>query len=67
MVYIENAITIEDISRALKAPQSKVESEAGELDVFIGSDWAGRPAVSEVDAQGLVSGSLRRTQDHDRA
>ncbi len=64
---IEAAVTLADIAKTMKTTVARVETEAHELDVYVGVDWANRPAVSVTDAAGLVSGATRRAQDADRA
>ena len=61
---IENAVTLADVAKALKNPVAQVESDCRELSLFVGSDWAGKPAVSTVDAHAYVSGAARRDHDH---
>ncbi|MEO7980334.1 MAG: hypothetical protein ABI807_05530 [Sporichthyaceae bacterium] len=63
MTYIENAVTAKEIAVVTKRTVAEVEAEAAELNVFVGTDWAGRPAVSEVDARQLVSGDARRVRE----
>ena len=60
--YIENAVPIEVIAKATKRSTNEVEDDLRQLGLYIGEDWRGQPAVSEVDAHGLVSGQVRRTQ-----
>ncbi len=61
---IEAAVCLQDIARVLKSTPTKVEADCHELSLFIGCDWAGRPAISVRDAHGLVSGDARRDHDH---
>ncbi len=61
---IENAVTLADIVKTMRTTATRVEAEARELDMFIGHDWAGQPALSVVDAAALVSGDARRDHDH---
>ncbi|HET9871423.1 MAG TPA: hypothetical protein VFP89_02340 [Propionibacteriaceae bacterium] len=61
---IEAAVPIADVAKVTGATQRAVEDEARALQLFVGVDWAGRPAVSVVDAAALVSGSARREQEH---
>src|SRR4051794_21977538 len=63
MVFIENAIPVVDVARAAKLTVAETEAEAARLQIFIGENWAGKRAMSEVDAHGLVSGATRREQD----
>ncbi len=64
---IENGIALDAIAKTMKTTVARVETEARSLDVYVGVDWAGRPAVSVVEAAGLVSGDARRVHDHDAA
>ncbi len=61
---IENAVTLADIAKVIKSPGAQVEADALELSLYVGHDWAGRPAISVTDAAGLVSGAARRDRDH---
>ncbi len=65
--FIESSVTLDEIARALKTTAAAVEAEADQLDLFIGRDWANRPALSTIDAAGIVSGTARREQSHDAA
>ncbi len=64
---IEHAVSLTDIAKIMKTTVARVEAEAHSLDVYVGVDWAGRPAVSVVEAASLVSGAARRDRDHDLA
>ncbi len=64
---IEAAVCLQDIAKTMKNPVAQVEADCHELSLFLGCNWAGRPALSVVDAHGLVSGATRRAQDADRA
>jgi len=64
---IENAVALADIAKTMKTTVSRVEAEAHELSMFIGQDWAGRPAINVIEAATLVSGTARRDRDHDVA
>jgi hypothetical protein len=66
-ILIEHAITVAEVARVTELTVDQVEEEARGLAIFIGEDWAGRPAMLELDAHGLVSGSLRRDADQQRA
>lgn len=66
-VYIEGAVTVADLASAAKTTEPKVRAECAELGLFIGADWAGRPAVSEADARSLVSGQAREAREQDAA
>ncbi len=64
MELIEAAVSLADVAKATKSTVTKVEADARELALFVGSNWSGQPALSVVDAHALVSGSARRDQDH---
>lgn len=64
---VENGVPLTELARVMKATVTEVEAECRALGVFVGSDWAQRPAVLERDAARLVDGSERRQQAHDRA
>lgn len=64
--FIEQGIALAAVAEATKMPAVKVEAEAQQLGLFVGQDWAGRPALSEWDAHMLVSGVARRQQESDR-
>lgn len=64
---IESAVTVADIAKATNTPEADVEAEARALDMFVGADWAGRPAVSVGDAAGLASGAARLEHNGRRA
>ena len=67
MTFIEGcAVTLAEIAKAAGRPVAEIEAEARRLQIFIGSDWAGRAAVSTVDAHGLASGALARDTEHQR-
>jgi hypothetical protein len=63
-VLIEGAVSVADVAAVTGATVDQVEAEARSLNVFIGVDWAGRPAVTELEASGLVTGRLRLDTDH---
>jgi hypothetical protein len=44
-----------------------LEAEIQQLGLFVGVDWSGRDAVSVTDAHALVTGSARRTLEHEQA
>jgi len=71
VTYIQNGVTVKDITavtkRTVAEVEVEVEAECRDLGLFLGTDWAGRPAVSEVDAERLVSGSARRTREDEAA
>ncbi len=64
MTLIENAVTLADIAKATKSTVAKVEADCHELSLFVGCNWAGKPAISVTDAASLVSGAARRDADH---
>jgi hypothetical protein len=66
MAYIEQAITLAAVASATGTTEAKVTEECRALGLFVGTDWAGRPAVLERDAARLVDGSERRDQEHRR-
>lgn len=51
-----------ELAKLTKRTVDRVEAECRELDVFLGRDWCGRPAVAETDAEQLVSGEARRAR-----
>lgn len=61
---IENAVTITELAKHLKATPADVEAEALAVQLFLGFDWRGEPALSASDARQLVTGQARR--DHDQ-
>jgi len=63
MTYIENSVTIKEIATVTKRTTAEVEAEAVELGLFVGQDWAGRPAIADQDAEQLVSGEARRSRE----
>lgn len=65
--FIEQAVTVEEIAEVSRTTVAKVAAEAEALALFIGVDWAGRPALSEWDGYQLVSGLARVQQEADRA
>lgn len=64
---IENAVPIADVARVMKLPVADVRDSCRDLQLFVGQDWAGRPAVSVQDAAGLVSGDLVRDKAYREA
>ncbi|MDP9223281.1 MAG: hypothetical protein M3P18_05410 [Actinomycetota bacterium] len=66
-VYIENSVALADLAVVTKHSVDEVTAEAKSLGIFVGPDWAQRPAVAELDAAGLVTGRLRRERDHSLA
>ena len=65
--YIEGALSLKAVAAVTKRTIADVEAEALSLGMFLGADWAGRPAVAERDAQQLVTGEARRVREHDLA
>lgn len=66
--FIEQGIPLGTVAEATKfGTVAKVEAEAQQLGLFVGTDWAGRPALSEWDAHLLASGAARKQQESDRA
>src|SRR4051812_33607956 len=64
MTLIENAVTLADLAKVIKKSRTDIEAECRQLDLFIGEDWARRPAVSTIDASALTTGTARREHDH---
>ena len=64
---IENAVALADIARVMKTTTTRVEADARDLNLFVGPNWSGKPALSVTDAAALVSGDARRANDHSRA
>lgn len=64
---IENAVTLADVARQTGTTATAIEAEALAVRMFVGYDWANRPAVEVTDAHKLVSGAARREHDHDVA
>jgi len=62
-VLIENAVPLAEVARVMKRPLAQLKSDTAELQMFVGEDWAGREALSQADAAGLVSGAARRERD----
>lgn len=65
--YIEGAVPLAELARATKRPVAEIEAEAVALALFVGIDWAGRPALGERDARQVVTGDARRAREHDDA
>jgi len=66
-IYIEGAIPLAEVAKLTGRKVVEVEAEAVELGLFVGQDWAGRPAIADEDAHQLVSGSARRTREDEVA
>jgi hypothetical protein len=67
-VYIEGpTVTVAELAAAVKRTEPKVRADCADLGLFVGVDWAGRPAIAEGDAHGIASGRLRERHEHDVA
>jgi hypothetical protein len=67
MNFIEGcAVTLAEIAEAAGRPVAEIEAEASRLGIYVGTDWADRPAVAVGDAYGLASGRLARDTEHQR-
>ncbi|MDP9473358.1 MAG: hypothetical protein M3Q71_22295 [Chloroflexota bacterium] len=55
---IENAVALADISKITKRSVADLTRECDALVVYIGVDWADRPAISVREAHGIVTGQL---------
>jgi hypothetical protein len=65
-VFIEGAtVTVAELAKAMKMPEAKAVAECQGLNVYVGCDWAGRPAVSVDDAHQVVSGRAVANAEHD--
>jgi len=64
---ITDGIPLADVAKVTKTTIAELEAECRQLIVFIGRNWADRPAVSAADAHALVTGAARRQHDHSRA
>jgi len=62
---IEASASVADVAKVLKSTPTKVEADARDLNLYVGHDWSGKPAISVTDAHGLVSGATRRDRDHE--
>ena len=67
MTLIENAVPLADLVQVTKLQPLEPEGEIHQLGMFVGVNWPGRDAVSVTDAHALVTGSARRTLEHDQA
>jgi hypothetical protein len=63
MTLIENSVPLAELAKVMRTTTDKLEAEAVALSMYVGEDWAGRPAVSARDAYGLRSGAARRAAD----
>jgi hypothetical protein len=64
-MFIENAVQLAELAKATRKSEAKTTTECAELGLLVGTDWAGRPAVSTVDAHALASGQARASRDRD--
>lgn len=65
MKFFEGAsVAVAEIAAHLKQKPAAVEADALSLGLTVGTDWAGRLALSPADAGALVSGDARRQQEH---
>ena len=62
--FIEAAVTLVDIAKTMKTTVARVEADCRDLNLHVGQDWSGKPAISVRDAASLVSGDARRGHDH---
>ncbi|MFG3493780.1 hypothetical protein [Streptomyces sp. NPDC047928] len=60
----EVLVTLAEIKAATGRKADKVRAECAELGLLVVDDWAGRPAVTVVDARELVSGAIRKAREH---
>jgi hypothetical protein len=63
-LLIENGVTLADVAKACRTSVVKLEAEARALELLIGEDWSGAPAVSAADARELRTGEARERLDH---
>ncbi len=64
---ITDAVPLADVAKTTKSTVAQLEQECRALLIFVGVDWANRPAISTADAHSLVTGEGRRRHDHDTA
>jgi hypothetical protein len=65
--FIEGfTITLAEIAKVVGRSVAEIEAEAARLGIYVGTDWADRPAVAVGDAYGPASGALERDQEHQR-
>lgn len=64
---IENGLLLTEVAKVAKTTTTALRAECAALMLHVGVDWAGRPAITQQDAEGLVSGALRRQHDQDLA
>ncbi|MDP9459337.1 MAG: hypothetical protein M3Q22_03480 [Actinomycetota bacterium] len=64
---ITDAVPLADVAKVAKTTAAQLEQECRALLIFVGVDWANRPAVSTTDAHNLVTGEARRRHDHETA
>lgn len=63
----DRLVRLDEVAEVSGRRLEEIRAECAELDLFIYEDWAGRPALNEDDARGLVSGNARRTHEHWKA
>ncbi len=63
--HVPGSVPLAELAKHLKTIVALLEDECRALYVFVGVDWAGRPAVA--DAYGLASGKLREQREHEAA
>lgn len=61
---IENAVTLTEVAKATKISAAEIDFECKKLNVFVGVDWAERPAIATADAYGITTGLLRKEHEH---
>lgn len=67
MIFEGATVTIDEIAKVMRAKPDAVAAEAKTLGLHVGEDWAGRPAVSPVDARALASDDARREREREKA
>ncbi len=63
MQFIESSIALSEVAKLTKRSAAEIEAEATELDIFVGVDWAGRPAIAQRDARAIATGEARRVRE----
>jgi hypothetical protein len=66
-MFIENSVTFSELAKVIKTTEAKATAECSQLGLLVGADWAGRPAISTVDAHALASGQARASRTRDAA
>ena len=61
------AVALADLAKVTKRSVADLERECAELVVYVGVDWANRPAITAHEAHRIVTGKARRESDHDTA